>query len=46
MMEETVRGGRILVPPTDIPNVGRFCTFQDPQGAILSSITYKEMAGN
>jgi hypothetical protein len=33
-------GGRILVPPTDIPDVGRFCTFQDPQGAIISAIQY------
>jgi predicted enzyme related to lactoylglutathione lyase len=33
-------GARTLVPPTDIPGVGRFCTFQDPQGAVLSVITY------
>jgi len=38
------QGGRILVLPTDIPNVGRFCTFQDPQGEVLSAIMYKEMA--
>jgi predicted enzyme related to lactoylglutathione lyase len=25
--------GRVLVPPTDIPNVGRFAVVQDPQGA-------------
>jgi len=25
-------GGKIHVPPTDIPNVGRFCVVQDPQG--------------
>ena len=37
-------GGRILVLPTDISNAGRFCTFQDPQVAILSATTYKEMA--
>jgi hypothetical protein len=24
-----------------IPNVGRFCTFQDPQGAVISAITYR-----
>ena len=35
-------GGRVLVPPQDIPNVGRFCTFQDPQGAVLSVISYSE----
>ena len=35
-------GGQVLVPPQDIPNVGRFCTFQDPQGAVLSVISYSE----
>jgi predicted enzyme related to lactoylglutathione lyase len=34
-------GGKILRPPTDIPNVGRFCVLQDPQGATLSAITYR-----
>lgn len=33
-------GATIIVPPTDIPEVGRFMVFQDPQGAILSAITY------
>ncbi|GFO64207.1 VOC family protein [Geomonas paludis] len=33
-------GGKVLVPPTDIPRVGRFCVLQDPQGAVLSAITY------
>ncbi|MGB3212740.1 MAG: VOC family protein [Desulforhopalus sp.] len=33
-------GGKIIVPPTDIPTVGRFCMFTDPQGAVLSAITY------
>ncbi|MGD8396031.1 MAG: VOC family protein [Candidatus Eiseniibacteriota bacterium] len=33
-------GGKLIVPPTDIPNVGRFCTIQDPQGAVLSLIAY------
>jgi predicted enzyme related to lactoylglutathione lyase len=37
-------GATVIVPPTDIPNVGRFCTFQDPQGAVLSVITYKKDA--
>ncbi len=36
-------GGRIIRPPTDIPKVGRFCVLQDPQGAIISAITYAEM---
>jgi predicted enzyme related to lactoylglutathione lyase len=33
-------GGKIHVPPTDIPNVGRFCVIQDPQGSVISAITY------
>ena len=33
-------GGKIMVPPTDIPTVGRFCVLQDPQGAVISAITY------
>ena len=28
-------GATIFVPPTDIPNVGRFAVFADPQGAAL-----------
>ena len=34
-------GATTIVPLTDIPNVGRFYTFQDPQGAIISVITYR-----
>jgi predicted enzyme related to lactoylglutathione lyase len=26
------------VPPTDIPNVGRFSVIQDPQGAMFAII--------
>ena len=33
-------GGKILITPTDIPDVGRFCLIQDPQGATISFITY------
>jgi len=33
-------GGKILVPPTDIPTVGRLSLLQDPQGAVISVITY------
>jgi len=33
-------GGEVLVPPTDIPNVGRIGVIQDPQGAFISMITY------
>jgi hypothetical protein len=35
-------GAKLIVPPTDIPNVGRSCTFQDPQGAVLSVISYEK----
>ncbi|HEU0032211.1 MAG TPA: VOC family protein [Kofleriaceae bacterium] len=28
-------GANVVVPPTDIPNVGRFAIFLDPQGAAL-----------
>ena len=31
-------GGRVCVPPTDIPNVGRFCVINDPTGATMSLI--------
>lgn len=33
-------GGKVLVAPTDIPRVGRFCLLQDPQGAVITAITY------
>lgn len=33
-------GAKLCVPPRDIPNVGRFCVIQDPQGAYLNIITY------
>ena len=33
-------GGRVLLPPMDIPTVGRFATIMDPQGATISLITY------
>lgn len=29
-------GGRVIVPPTDIPDIGRFATLLDPQGAAFS----------
>ena len=35
----TELGGSIYVPPTDIPNTGRFCIIKDPAGAIISLIT-------
>ncbi|MBN2495375.1 MAG: VOC family protein [Deltaproteobacteria bacterium] len=35
-------GGQVIVPPTDIPGIGRFTAFVDPHGAVLSAITYVE----
>ncbi len=34
-------GATLLVPPTDIPGVGRFAIVQDPQGAVFSIIKMK-----
>lgn len=39
-------GGKIIVPPRDIPEVGRFCVIMDPQGAFIAAITYLEKAGS
>jgi len=44
-IDETVKlaeslGGKVCLPPTDIPEVGRFAILSDPQGAIISAITY------
>jgi predicted enzyme related to lactoylglutathione lyase len=33
-------GGKVLRAPADIPEVGRFCVLQDPQGAAICAITY------
>jgi predicted enzyme related to lactoylglutathione lyase len=35
-------GGKVILAPQDIPNVGRFAVISDPQGAMLSLITYNE----
>ena len=32
-------GGSVLVPPTDIPNTGRFAIVRDPQGGVLAPFT-------
>ncbi len=32
-------GANVLVPPTDIPNVGRFSVIADPQGAVFTAFT-------
>jgi len=37
-------GGKIIVPPTDIPGVGRLAVIQDPQGAVVSLIAYTAVA--
>lgn len=37
----TELGGSVCVPPTDIPNTGRFCVVNDPSGATFSLITLK-----
>lgn len=44
-VDETARkavefGGKLLLPPTDIPRVGRFCIIEDPLGSVVSAITY------
>ncbi|MCU0968275.1 MAG: VOC family protein [Rubrivivax sp.] len=36
----TALGGRTLMPPMTVPGVGRMAVIQDPQGAVLSVITY------
>ena len=33
-------GGKVYMPPTDIPQVGRFAVIVDPTGATLNVITY------
>jgi uncharacterized protein len=44
--QATALGGEVLIPPTDIPNVGRFCAIRDPQGITLNLITYVRDAGD
>jgi predicted enzyme related to lactoylglutathione lyase len=33
-------GAKVVLPPMDIPEVGRFCALQDPQGAHINIISY------
>jgi predicted enzyme related to lactoylglutathione lyase len=33
-------GGKVIMPVFEIPSVGRMAVIQDPQGAVLSVITY------
>jgi predicted enzyme related to lactoylglutathione lyase len=35
-------GGNILVEPREIPDMGKFCVIQDPQGAWFSVFEYKK----
>jgi predicted enzyme related to lactoylglutathione lyase len=37
-------GGKVLTPPMDIPEVGRFAVISDPQGAAIAIFTPKEGA--
>jgi predicted enzyme related to lactoylglutathione lyase len=39
----TSLGGKVCMPPTDIPGTGRFAMLQDPQGAMLSVIALAAM---
>jgi predicted enzyme related to lactoylglutathione lyase len=41
--QATSLGGKVCMPPTDIPNTGRFATLQDPQGAMFSVIALAPM---
>jgi uncharacterized protein len=37
-------GGKVLMPPHDVPTVGRMVVIQDPQGAVISAISYNSAA--
>lgn len=37
-------GGKVLIPPMQIDNVGQFALIQDPQGATFCAIEYSEMS--
>lgn len=44
-VDETVQrceamGGKVLMPPMDVPTVGRMACIQDPLGAVLNVISY------
>jgi hypothetical protein len=36
----TALGGTCLVPPMDVPTVGRMAVLQDPQGAVFNVMAY------
>jgi len=35
-----ILGGSMVTRPTDIPGIGRICTIRDPQGGVISLISY------
>ena len=37
-------GGKLIVPPTDVPRVGKFAVFFDPGGAGLAVLQFSEGA--
>lgn len=37
-------GGKVLMQPHEIPTVGKFSVIQDPQGAVITLITYSRAA--
>jgi predicted enzyme related to lactoylglutathione lyase len=37
-------GGKTMLPPTDIPNIGRFSVLTDPQGAYFAIIAMAKQA--
>lgn len=37
-------GGKVVMPVFEVPTVGRMAVIQDPQGAVLSVITYNMQA--
>jgi predicted enzyme related to lactoylglutathione lyase len=39
------RGGTLFVPPMDIPDIGRFCGIESPQGVMFYAITYLPRQG-
>ena len=38
-------GGQTIVPPMDIPGIGRFAVLQDPQGATFAIVKFKTPMG-
>ncbi len=36
----TALGGQVLMPPMDVPTVGRMAVLKDPQGAVFSVMAY------